>query len=128
MKKYSHEEINLGWGDKVALFSSRFMSTWPFIILLSIGVYEVIHAYNLLTASNPLDIFNVLVSLYTLFVDLILLRSAISQRNMDRALAEKMDKTLMRVIQQERRMIKLEETAIGQLDDLHRKVDQLLAR
>lgn len=118
MKPYSLDETQLGLGDKVALLISRAMSTWVFICFLIVGMWDFIRKYNLLIAGQPLDIFNLGVSLYTLFVDLIILKAAISQRNMDRALSEKIDRT-------QENILRLEEAAITKIDRLDTKINMI---
>lgn len=88
MKKFPYIEEDLKNGDKIALWLSRFMSTWFFISILGVFLIGFVTEMGLLHGA-ALDVFNLIVSLYTLFVDLIILRSAISQRNMDRALGDR---------------------------------------
>lgn len=73
--------------DDFAIFFSRFIATWKFIILLNIGIIFWIFFKHLEDGAD-LDVFNLFISSFTLFIDLIILKAAISLRDMDR---EKMD-------------------------------------
>lgn len=75
-------------GDRIAIIVSRMLATWIFIALLCVGEGSYI-AMRHLYEGSVLDVHNLCVSLFTLFIDVIILRAAISLRNLDRALTEK---------------------------------------
>lgn len=96
----------ISFGESCAVMLSKFMATWTFIALLAIGLTAVIVARHLVDGA-PLDVFNLGVSLYTLFIDLIILKSAISLRNMDRAMMETMLKLDRKILVKEEEQSKL---------------------
>jgi hypothetical protein len=126
-KNASHNEEDLKVGDKVALFVSRSISSWLVLAIFctTMGIY--IDLSHVLAGEKPLDIFNLGISLYTIFIEIIILRATISQRNMDRALSEKIDKTLTFMTTTDERIIKLEELILSKEDIAIKKSDEILA-
>lgn len=96
----------IAFGELCAISLSRLMATWIFIALLGIGLAAWIMVKHLVDGA-PLDVFNLGVSLYTLFVDLIILKAAISLRNMDRAIAESILRIDRKILAKEEEQIKL---------------------
>jgi len=88
------------FSNKIAVFISRVMSSWLFIIILMICSLAYVVDEKLLNGPK-LDTFNLVVSLYTIFVELIILRATLSLRDMDhnmmRNISKKEDEILKQV-------------------------------
>lgn len=88
------------FSNKIAVFISRVMSSWLFIIILMICSLTYVVDEKLLNGPR-LDTFNLVVSLYTIFVELIILRATLSLRDMDhnmmRNISKKEDEILKQV-------------------------------
>lgn len=106
------EKANIG--ETSAIFISRFMASWGFITGLAIGLTTWIVIKDL-TNEQPLEVFNLGISLFTLFLDLIILRAAISLRNLDRQMMEAMMKIDKKILAKENETLRLLNTLI----DLH---------
>lgn len=94
------------FGERCAILLSRFMATWIFIIILFSVLALIIVGRNL-TDGEPLDVFNLGVSLYTLFVDVVILKAALSLRNMDRTMMEMMLRIDKKILAKEEEQIKM---------------------
>ena len=128
MTEYSHDEADLRCGDRAALAISRFMSAWWFFLFLGVGTAYIIWEWHIFSEGKAADNMNIGISLYTIYVELMLLRAGQTARNIDRALAEKIDKALSLIagqtlfmIEQDARIIKLEE-------DMNSKLDRILEK
>ena len=126
MKKYSHDEADLNMGDKVALAVSRFMSAWWFFLFLSVGTTYIIWEWQIFSEGKAADNLNIGVSLYTIFVELMLLRAGQTARNIDRALTEKIDNALSLIAEQTLFMIEQDARIIKLEQDMNTKLDKIL--
>lgn len=86
------------FGDRIAMKLSRFMGSWWYIGGLGAAIESFVLRMELLNGS-PIDVFNLLVSVYTLFVDLVILKAA-------NAFNDTMNKVLNRIIQHEKMSLK----------------------
>jgi len=111
----------LPFGEQVAIYLSRFMATWIFILGLFIFVLWSVHFYSLLAEGKPIDIFNLCISLYTLFVDLIILKAAISLRNLDRSVSDI-------ILKIDKRILKQENETHREIEQIHSKVNMLVEK
>lgn len=100
------------YGDPIAMWLSRMMGTWVFISALAAIICLIIQFYHLLMG-QALDVFNLVISLYTLFVDLIILKSN-----------NTLNATFFRIIN---RIWELEQKIMGSIRDLIKLVQQVTA-
>ncbi len=85
--------------DRLAILISRIMSSWIFI--LSLGVASTTYVlYEKLFDGPKLDTFNLGVSLYTIFVELIILKATLSLRDMDRGMMDSISRKEDKILKQ----------------------------
>ena len=116
---------NLTIGDRAALRVSKITSSWPFIFLLGIGIYEIIHIYNILADFKPGDTFNLYTSLFTLFLDIIILRGSITLDRQNKIMSETLREAinmqkdqLLLMMGYDEKMIRLEELILAKEDKI----------
>lgn len=77
--------------DRLAIFISRIMASWVFIITLVFAATLYVLSEKLFDGPK-LDTFNLSISLYTIFVELIILKATLSLRDMDRGMMDSISK------------------------------------
>lgn len=86
-------------GEKISIFISRTIATWYFVAIGCVFVGWNVYVDNLLKGA-PLDVFNLKISVYTIFIEIIILMATLGLRDMDRKMADKILETEKRILTQ----------------------------